>query len=74
MKMGISIRWTRCKAREGGRPWGLNLMQEGITSMHLVCTEEEEPVIDVFTRADPFARRRISFRGGRAILAGGGRW
>ena len=52
-----------------GRPWGLNLMQEGITSMHLVCKEEGEPVIDVFTRADPLARRRISFRGGRAILA-----
>ena len=51
-----------------GRPWGLNLMKKGITSMHLVCTEEE-PVIDVFTRADPLARRRISFRGGRAILA-----
>ena len=52
-----------------GREFGRDLMQEGITSMHLVCNEEEEPVIDVFTRADPFSRRRISIQGSRAILA-----
>ena len=50
-----------------GRPWGRDLVDQGIASMFLVCSEGE-PVIDVFTRSDPFSRRRIIFQGGRATL------
>ena len=52
-----------------GRPWGLNLLDERVTSMHLVCDSREKPVIDVFTRERPDIRRRITFIGGRARLS-----
>ena len=52
-----------------GRPWEQILLNEEVTLMHLVCNERQEPVIDVFTRADPFNRRRITFNGGRARLS-----
>ena len=52
-----------------GRPWGMILLDERVTSMHLVCDSRGKPVIDVFTRERPDIRRRITFIGGRARLS-----
>ena len=52
-----------------GQPWGLNLLDERVTSMHLVCDSRQQPVIDVFTRGRPEIRRRITFNGRGARLS-----
>ena len=51
-----------------GRPWGVDLMAQGIASMVLIW--QGGPVIEVEVRGPPASRRQIRFRGGRATLAG----
>ena len=51
-----------------GRPWGVDLMAQGIASMVLIW--QGDPVIEVEVRGPPASRRQIRFRGGRATLAG----